>query len=68
MSLRRQSQTARFSWEKFIRLVDPLLSADQDATRPTMSPLRRPKPKEEPSALAAHAGIWAGCALKAHVT
>jgi reverse transcriptase-like protein len=38
----------------------PLLSANQDATRPAMSPLRRQNPREEPGALAAHAGICAG--------
>ncbi len=38
----------------------PLLSANQDATRLAMSPLRRQNPREEPGALAAHAGICAG--------
>jgi hypothetical protein len=38
----------------------PLLSANQDATRLAMSPLRRQNPREEPGALAAHAGVCAG--------
>ena len=38
----------------------PLLSANQDATPFAMSPLRRQNPREEPGALAAHAGICAG--------
>src|SRR5271167_466315 len=38
----------------------PLLSANQDATPFAMSPLRRQNPREEPGALAAHAGIGAG--------
>jgi hypothetical protein len=38
----------------------PLLSANQDATPPAKSPLRRQNPREEPGALAAHAGICAG--------
>src|ERR1700716_2972182 len=38
----------------------PLLSANQDATPAAVSPLRRQNPREEPGALAAHAGICAG--------
>ena len=38
----------------------PLLSANQEATPAAMSPLRRQNPREEPGALAAHAGICAG--------
>src|ERR1700730_8645726 len=38
----------------------PLLSANQNATPFAMSPLRRQNPREEPGALAAHAGICAG--------
>src|SRR6202166_3906110 len=38
----------------------PLLSANQDAPPFAMSPLRRQNPREEPGALAAHAGICAG--------
>src|SRR6266704_2277373 len=38
----------------------PLLSANQNATPIAMSPLRRQNPREEPGALAAHAGICAG--------
>src|SRR5262249_18285718 len=38
----------------------PPLSANQDATRPAMSPLRRQNPRGEPGALAAPAGICAG--------
>ena len=38
----------------------PLLAADQDIAPITLSPLRRQNPREEPGALAAHAGICAG--------
>jgi hypothetical protein len=38
----------------------PLLSANQDATPPAKSPLRRQKPREEPGALAAHPGSVRG--------
>src|SRR5215470_12446310 len=36
----------------------PLLSANQDTPPFALSPLRRQNPREEPGALAAHAGIW----------
>src|SRR5580704_18693082 len=38
----------------------PLLSANQNYTPVALSPLRRQNPREEPGALAAHAGICAG--------
>src|ERR1700692_1226906 len=38
----------------------PFLSANQNYTPPALSPLRRQNPREEPGALAAHAGICAG--------
>src|SRR5262249_16187392 len=38
----------------------PLLPANQGATPAALSPLRRQNPREEPGALAAHAGICAG--------
>jgi transposase len=38
----------------------PLFSANQNSTPAALSPLRRQNPREEPGALAAHAGIWAG--------
>src|SRR3981081_3873218 len=38
----------------------PLLSANQNYTPAALSPLRRQNPREEPGALAAHAGICAG--------
>src|SRR6058998_1346083 len=37
-----------------------LLSANQNDTRAALSPLRRQNPREEPGALAAHAGICTG--------
>ena len=37
-----------------------LLSANQNYTPAALSPLRRQNPREEPGALAAHAGISAG--------
>jgi len=43
----------------------PLLSANQNDTPAALSPLRRQNPREEPGALAAHAGICTGCALQA---
>ena len=43
----------------------PLLSANQDTTPAALSPFRRQNPREEPGALAALAGICAGCALQA---
>src|SRR5215813_9185014 len=42
-----------------------LLSANQDTTPVALSPFRRQNPREEPGALAALAGICAGCALQA---
>ena len=42
------------------QLNRPLLPVDQDTTPTAMSPLRRQNPREEPGALAAHAGICAG--------
>ena len=38
----------------------PLLPVDQDTTSTALSPFRRQNPREEPGALAAHAGIRAG--------
>jgi hypothetical protein len=38
----------------------PLLSANQNDTPATLSPFRRQNPREEPGALAAHAGICTG--------
>jgi hypothetical protein len=38
----------------------PFLSANQNYTPAALSPLRRQNPREEPGALAAHAGICAG--------
>jgi len=43
----------------------PLLSANQNYATAALSPLRRQNPREEPGALAAHAGICAVCALQA---
>ena len=38
----------------------PLLSVHQDTTPAALSPFRRQNPRDEPGALAAHAGIRAG--------
>ena len=38
----------------------PLLPVHQDTTPAALSPFRRQNPREEPGALAAHAGIRAG--------
>jgi hypothetical protein len=38
----------------------PFLSANQNDTPAALSPLRRQNPREEPGALAAHAGICTG--------
>ena len=59
-SLKRRSQTARLSWERFIQCVTRFFPANQNDTPATLSPLRRQNPREEPGALAAHAGICAG--------
>ena len=59
-SLKRRSQTARLNWERFIQFVDRSYSANQNYTPATLSPLRRQNPREEPGALAAHAGICTG--------
>jgi hypothetical protein len=40
-----------------LKLDAALLAADQDIAPITLSPLRRQNPREEPGALAAHAGI-----------
>src|SRR6202030_3630236 len=42
------------------QLNRPVLPVDQDSTPTALSPLRRQNPREEPGALAAHAGICAG--------
>jgi hypothetical protein len=60
-TLRRRSQKADLSWERFINLVDRFfLSANKDITPAALPPFRRQNPREEPGALAALAGIWAG--------
>ena len=58
-SLRRRSQKAYLSWERFIRLVDRFFPPIK-VLHPLPSPLRRQNPREEPGALAAPAGICAG--------
>jgi RNA-directed DNA polymerase len=60
MSLRRRSQKAQLSWEKFIRLVARFFPPIRTLHPTAMSPFRRQNPREEPGALAAHAGIRAG--------
>src|SRR5208283_2046805 len=42
------------------QLHRPLLPVDQDTTPAALSPFRRQNPRDEPGALAAHAGIRAG--------
>src|SRR5882757_5892644 len=42
------------------QLNRPLLPVDQDTASAALSPFRRQNPREEPGALAAHAGICAG--------
>ena len=59
-SLKRRSQTASLNWERFIQLVDRFFPPIRTTTPAAMSPLRRQNPREEPGALAAHAGICAG--------
>ena len=59
-SLTRRSQRAFMSWKKFTSSNRPLLPVDQDTASSALSPLRRQNPREEPGALAAHAGICAG--------
>ena len=61
-SLKRRSQTARLSWQRFIQFVARFFPPIKRYTRcpAAVSPLRRQNPREEPGALAAHAGICAG--------
>jgi hypothetical protein len=56
-SLKRRSQRAFMSCHQLHR---PLLPVDQDITPVALSPFRRQNPRDEPGALAAHAGIRAG--------
>ena len=62
-SLKRRSQTARLNWESFIKFVARFFPPIR--TIHPLPPLRRQNPREEPGALAAHAGICTGCALQA---
>src|SRR5262249_19099263 len=59
-SLKRRSQTAGLTWERFIRLVARFFPPIRTLHHAALSPLRRQNPREEPGALAAHAGICAG--------
>ena len=59
-SLKRRSQKALLSLGRVHPARRPLLSANQGAAPAALSPLRRQNPREEPGALAAHAGICAG--------
>ena len=59
-SLKRRSQRARLCLGEVHPAYRPLLPADQRTTPIALSPLRRQNPREEPGALAAHAGICAG--------
>ena len=59
-SLKRRSQKAFLQLGEVHQPHRPLLPADQDTTPAALSPLRRQNPREEPGALAAHAGICAG--------
>ena len=62
----RQSKTVRFTALLHHITTDLLkrsylaLARDQDITSTALSPFRRQNPREEPGALAAHAGIRAG--------
>ena len=58
-SLRRRSQRAHLNWERYIRLVDRFLPPIR-ILHPLPCHRRRQNPREEPGALAAHAGICAG--------
>jgi hypothetical protein len=53
-SLKRRSQTPQLGVRR------ALLSANQNDTPAALSPLRHQNPREEPGALAAHAGICTG--------
>jgi hypothetical protein len=64
-TLRRRSQKADLSLGALHLSRRTVLSTNQDTTSAALSSLRRQNPREEPGALAALAGIWAGCALQA---
>jgi hypothetical protein len=57
-TLRRRIQKGDLAWKRFISLVDRFFSANQDIKLAALSELQRQCPREEPSALAAPAGIW----------
>jgi hypothetical protein len=59
-SLKRRSQRAFMSWEKFTSITDRFFPSIRITTPAALSPFRRQNPREEPGALAAHAGIRAG--------
>jgi len=59
-SLKRRSQTGAPQLGEVHPVRRPLLSANQNHTPAALSPLRRQNPREEPGALAAHAGICTG--------
>src|ERR1700674_2211680 len=59
-SLKRRSQRGIHELGEVHQHHRPLLPVDQDTTSTALSPFRRQNPREEPGALAAHAGICAG--------
>ena len=59
-TLRRRSQTARFDWDRFVRITNRFFPPIRVRHPNALSPLRRHHSREEPGALAAHAGICAG--------
>src|SRR6266498_3659231 len=58
-ALRRRSQRSRLNWERMNRLATRWLPPARPASLAQCA-IRRPHPRQEPSALAAHAGICAG--------
>jgi hypothetical protein len=59
-SLKRRSQTARLSWERFIQFVARFFPPIRTIHPLPCHRFRRQNPREEPGALGAHAGIRAG--------
>ena len=59
-ALRRRSQRTRLNWERMNRLADPVAAPGPDHAPLAERAVRRPHPRQEPSAVIPLAGICAG--------